>query len=63
MTTVLIILLVLAIGFFMWGLCRAVSIYDEYEERQEWERYERYINSHREEVDDAEEEKQGRADQ
>ena len=57
----LIILAVLGIGFVMWALCRACSIYDEWSEQREREEWEQYV--YKEDDDDAEEENENRVDQ
>ena len=43
MTSVIAIIAVLGIGFVMWALCRACSIYDEWSARKEYEDWQRYV--------------------
>ena len=55
MTSVIVIIAVLGIGFVMWALCRARSIYDEWTEQREREEWERYVNQDDEEDEEGKE--------
>lgn len=56
MTSVIVIIAVLGIGFVMWALCRACSIYDRWSEQREFEDWENYVYQDDEDDDDEEQE-------